>query len=200
MWFLYNTLVAKAGTTEQADAAKPHVRVCAGQPGNVLSWQKEAVMEINVGTWVNRQLRWVFFALHFGGGFLLLWFIFYLARLSFYPLHGIPFALQTTVHTLYVVAGVVWGNVGWDAFKHIPRDASVSLFVYVLSRTLSPICVFIPIFAILFSVFSHGHYLDWKLACTSGNAGLLGIAVTVIVVQMFYRRSERGFFYRSWDN
>ena len=151
-----------------------------------------------MGNWIRAQLRWVFFILHFGGGFLILWLLFKLARFSFYPSHNINFSLEAFMQTGYLVAGVIWGNLGWDAFKRITPDASPRRFVYILTRTFIPICVALPIFLVILSMFFQGHYLYWKSACTWYNGVLIGIAILVLLLQRLYRHSESGFFNELW--
>lgn len=149
-------------------------------------------------SWMRKRLRWIFFTLHFGGGFLLLWLVFKLTLFSFFPMQGVRIGLEALTQTGYLVAGVIWGNVGWDAFKNIPSDASPSLLIYVLTRTLTPVLVLLPIFTIICSVFFEGHYLYWKQACTWQNGVFLSMAIIALLLQRLYRRSESGFFYRTW--
>lgn len=144
--------------------------------------------------------RWIFFTLHFALGFVMLWFLHKLAQFSFLPLGRAPLWSQALVDTLYLVAGVIWGNVGWDAFKRFPKDASWSLFIYVLSRTLVPVLVALPLAIFILSLFFQTHYLSWRATVTWQNSVLLGSAILVLVLQRLYRRSEEGFFHKAWGD
>ena len=143
--------------------------------------------------------RHVFFAIHFVVGFLLLWLMYQYAHTSLLPPEHPPLWLESAVETSYLVAGVAWGNLGWDALKRIPQNADRSLLLYVLSRTMAPVAVFLPLVAIVLDFFYQGIYLSWRLAVSWENAGLLAAAAFVLVSQRLYARSEKGFFYRAWQ-
>src|SRR5690606_23923620 len=98
----------------------------------------------------------------------------------------------------YLVAGVIWGNVGWDTFKRIPDDASISLLIYVLSRTLAPVAIVLPLILVLMDMFFQGNYLSWRIALTWQNIAILALGLVVLLLQRVYARSEKGFFYRAW--
>lgn len=145
-----------------------------------------------------KMARWIFFFLHFVLGFLLLWLILQLTQYGLFPRHGAQLWAEAAVQTIYLVAGVIWGNVGWDAFKQIPNGAQFSLMVYTLSRTVAPIAIGIPLPLIALSPFFQGQYISWRLMFTWQNAVLLCVAIVVFLLQKAYRRSEKGFFYKSW--
>ena len=142
--------------------------------------------------------RKIFFAFHFVVGFLLLWLIYQLMHHNLLPDENPPLWAEALVETAYLVSGVIWGNIGWDTFKHIPEDASFSLMTYVLSRTLAPVAIGLPFFLVLLDVFYQGKYALWQLALNWQNAGLLAIALITALIQRAYRRSEKGFFYAAW--
>ena len=139
--------------------------------------------------------RSIFFAVHFIGGFLLLWLLNQAIHVTLLPDEGAPLWVEAGIETLYLVAAVVWGNVGWDSLKRITANAPGSLLVYVLSRTLAPVAIWLPLFLIPMDFIHRGHLLPWKLAATWQNGLLLILGIAVFVLQRVYRRSENAFFY-----
>jgi len=142
--------------------------------------------------------RGIFFALHFMLGFLVLWLIYQSIQHSVLPGTNPALWLEAAVETAYLVTGVIWGNLGWDTFKKIPEKAKFSLMIYVLSRTLAPVVIVLPIFLIVLDMFFLGKYLSWRLALTWQNWLLVVFAVVGLILLGFYRKSEMGFFYRAW--
>ena len=142
--------------------------------------------------------RRIFFALHFVLGFFLLWLLYQVIHYNVLPRTNPPLWLEAAVETAYLVTGVIWGNLGWDTFKKLSDDSEFSLMVYVLSRTLAPVVIVLPIFLVILDMFSQGEYLSWRLAWTWQNCTLVACAVVESILLSLYRKSEKGFFYRAW--
>lgn len=141
--------------------------------------------------------RWIYFILHFVGGFLILWLTYKVALEDLLPRHGASLLLTTAINTSYLVCGVIWGNVGWDTFKNF-KEERWSFLPYALSQTLAPVIITFPVIIIALEVFFQGQYLSWRIACTLTNVFFLGLVVVNFVLLLLYKRSERNFFYSAW--
>lgn len=143
------------------------------------------------------MVRTIFFAFHFIGGFLLLWLAYTLATIRLLPTDS-ALELKAGLETAYLVTGVIWGNVGWDNFKRIPDNANFSLLAYILSRTLAPVVVGLPVVALVLDMFFQGTLVFWRPFLTWQHITLIVSAAVVGVTQRVYRKSPNAFYYSVW--
>jgi hypothetical protein len=143
-------------------------------------------------------MRWVYFLIHFFAGFFILWLFHQYVMLSFPPSNTRQLWLEGLIETSYLVAGVSWGNLGWDAFtKRMPSDSSISYVIYVSSRTLAPVMIALPVVANFVDIIIKGPVI-WRASSLQWqNITLILFSIVSTLVLFLYRKSEPAVFYRS---
>lgn len=145
-----------------------------------------------------KLLKLYFFIVHYILGYALLWLMYVAAQYSFYPMHGAPLALRAAVQTIYLVAGVIGGNIGWDVLKSMHGDVHPQKFIYIFVKTLYPVIPLLIAGQILFSLFYEGHFQSLTAVVTLLNCVVLGLGLIMFILHRYYRRSESWFVYRIW--
>ena len=141
-------------------------------------------------------MRWLYFTLHFLVGFSVLWLSYTYANVSFLSSGSHPLWLEGPIETSYLVAGVAWGN----AFtRRIPRDSKFSLVAYVLSLTIAPVAIFLPVLINIIDLVKNGVEIWWRSAVSFPYAVLNVMAVVLLIILFVYRRSESAVFYRTYN-
>lgn len=144
-------------------------------------------------------MRWIYFAGHFVAGFLLLWLTYTFVKQTFLvgP-SSPPLATEAFVETAYLLAGVVWGNVGWDTFtRRLPKGASFSMVAYALSRTVATPLIVLPVVLWIVDFVKQGPAVWRASGLTWSSAGLFLASLLLLAVYLRYRKSEMAVFYSA---
>lgn len=140
--------------------------------------------------------NFIFSLVHFLGGFCVLWLSYALVNVSFQVEIATTLWAKTLVETAFLICGVIWGNMGWDARKLVSKDSAWSYVVFEISRSSAPLAIVLPIFLAVFDFCYKARLATVDYALHWQQIVLLGVSLLVILVLVFYRRSERAFWYR----
>ncbi len=113
----------------------------------------------------------IFIFLHFVMGFFTLWLTYYQLNMIL-EFNDSPLFWKSGLETLYLVVGVVWGNVGWDYYTNIKNGCKSSEIVDYLVNFSAPGIFLFPIFLSIIqavvSTFQDGFVWGWYQLSSSG--------------------------------
>jgi hypothetical protein len=130
-----------------------------------------------------------FLFFHFFVGFLFLWLTYFQVGqiLEMYAHNGDNFLLTSFIETLYLIGGVVWGNVGWDYHSKIKNGATASEIIGFLLEFPAFFMFAMPLiiatFKVLYSSFYDGFEMGYYFLASSSvwMVCIFGIIVTFIL-------------------
>jgi len=139
--------------------------------------------------------KFVFFSTHFIGGFCLLWLSYALVNVSLQGLLAESLWAKTLVETSFLISGVIWGNLGWDALKRISEDCTGSYVVFEMARSSAPLTVFLPVFLVAFDSIYKIKVVAVDYAFYWQHGLLLAVFAVMSSLLLLYRRSENALFF-----
>ncbi|CAA0337074.1 membrane hypothetical protein [Alteromonas infernus] len=139
-----------------------------------------------------KALKWLFIMLHFVGGFFVLWLAYYYLQLLLEGPLTDNLLVKSLLETSYLVAGVAWGNIGWDRLNAITPKTSASDISKNIIFTTAPISIIVPgillVSELVFRVSEGG----WSWAWYHFSVSTIWGVVVVISLIFAYRKYVTG--------
>ncbi|MGQ0798878.1 MAG: hypothetical protein ACT4NL_02040 [Pseudomarimonas sp.] len=100
--------------------------------------------------------QWSFFAVHMVAGFLNLWLGYAYVKASLVNELESSVPLSALLEAGFLLTGVVWGNLGWDALKEVRQATNWSHVIYQVARSTAPLVIWLPLFLIAVDAYKFG--------------------------------------------
>ena len=137
---------------------------------------------LDKSSWLSVCFSWVYLTLHFVIGF----FVLSSAYSSLVNLEGYneTFSLKASVETSYLLAGVIWGNVGWDGFNRIKSGAKFSEIAKMTYCFTIPVLFIVITLLRLFYLYSS--YKGAELCCPFSSDQATTIYLDIVRFLVIY--------------
>lgn len=134
-------------------------------------------------------LAWGYLALHFVLGFFLLWMAY--NQVSNLDAYKNDLRVKAAFETLYLLIGVIWGNVGWDGYNRIKEGAPRNEIAVRLLKFTTPCIGFTAVAMNLFLAYNTMKEWDvsisrWLVLYFERVNNILIIAVFILLIYALF--------------
>jgi hypothetical protein len=138
-----------------------------------------------------------FFAIHFGAGFVELWLTYYYAQLTMGEAMASNLWLKAGIETAFLVAGVIWGNLGWDEYKYLKSAGPDTTLAFALANATASLAVGLPIVFVTLDTVHNYSLVGFSWAIRQLPLSLIAAAAAVQLVLLAYRKEAAPRCYRQ---